>query len=538
VSEQFSTNVDRSFSISAKDIVAIGFRRKRIIILCFTAISLGAVLLGVFSPASYQAHTKLLVKRERVDPVVTPGQDAPVVMHDDVTEEELNSEVELLESDDVLRQVVIATGLHNHRSLFGKSDEATRIAKAIQRLRSSLQVEAMKKSNLISVTYSSGDAPLCTAVLKKLNDTYIEKNTDVHRPHGQYKFFEQQAERYKAELNQAEQQLKQFATEPGGVSPLLARDNTLQKLSEFKAALDQARAEMAATEEKIRTLEKQEATLPGRITTQLREIDDAALLQQYKSTLLNLELKRTELLTKYQPTYPLVQEVDKQIADTRAQLAAAESKPVREQTTDENPTHQYVSTELAKAKADYSALQARVAATQAIVATYRTQSEQLEQKGIVHQDLVRVQKTDEDNYLLYLKKREEARMSDALDQRGILNVIVAEQPLVPVLPVGSPFMTIVLGFVLAAIVSIGTALAVDYLDPSFRTPSEILDELNIPVLAAVPYHGSPNGMNADGNGNGRYNGNGRHSPVVPEDLDIAEVGIRAGRPQGRSGIGE
>jgi uncharacterized protein involved in exopolysaccharide biosynthesis len=540
VSEQFSTNDYRSFSISAKDVVAIGFRRKRIIILCFTAISLGAVLLGVFSPASYQAHTKLLVKRERVDPVITPGQDAPVVMHDDVTEEELNSEVELLESDDVLRQVVMATGLHNHRSLFGKSDEATRIAKAIQRLRSSLQVEAMKKSNLISVTYSSGDAQLCTAVLKKLNDTYIEKNTDVHRPHGQYKFFEQQAERYKVELNQAEQQLKQFATEPGGVSPLLARDNTLQKLSEFKAALDQARAEMAATEEKIRTLEKQQATLPGRITTQLREIDDAALLQQYKSTLLNLELKRTELLTKYQPTYPLVQEVDKQIADTRAQLAAAESKPVREQTTDENPTHQYVSTELAKAKADYSALQARVAATQAIVATYRTQAEQLEQKGIVHQDLVRVQKTDEDNYLLYLKKREEARMSDALDQRGILNVIVAEQPLVPVLPVGSPFMTIVLGFVLAAILSVGTALAADYLDPSFRTPSEVLDELNIPVLAAVPYQGSANGMNGDGNGNGngKYNGNGRHSPVAADVLDIAEVGIRTGRTQGRSGISQ
>jgi uncharacterized protein involved in exopolysaccharide biosynthesis len=302
VSEQFSTNGYRSFSISAKDVVAIGFRRKRIIVLCFTAISMGAVLLGVFSPSSYQAHTKLLVKRERVDPVITPGQDAPVVMHDDVTEEELNSEVELLESDDVLRQVVIATGLDAHPSLFGRSDEATRIAKAIQRLRSSLQVEAMKKSNLISITYSSSDAQLCTAVLKKLNDTYIEKNTDVHRPHGQYKFFEQQAERYKAELNQAEQQLKQFATEPGGVSPQLARDNTLQKLSEFKASLDQARAEMAATEEKIRTLEKQEATLPGRITTQLREIDDAALLQQYKSTLLNLELKRTELLTKYQPT--------------------------------------------------------------------------------------------------------------------------------------------------------------------------------------------------------------------------------------------
>jgi uncharacterized protein involved in exopolysaccharide biosynthesis len=532
VNEQFSTNSNRDFSFSAKDVVAIVFRRKRIIVVCFAAIFLGAVLVAVLSPASYQAHTKLLVKRERVDPVITPGQDAPVVMHDDVTEEELNSEVELLESDDVLRQVVIATGLHAHHSFFssGKSDEPARIAKATERLRASLQVDAVKKSNLISITYSSSDPQMCARVLKMLDDTYIEKNTDVHRPHGQYKFFEQQAERYKTELNQAEQQLKEFASQPGGVSPTMARDNTMLKLSEFKASLDQTQAEMAATEQKIHTLEKQEATLPGRITTQSREIDDAPLLQQYKSMLMNLELKRTELLTKYQPTYPLVQEVDKQIADTRAQITAEESKPVREQTTDANPTHQYVSTELAKAKADYSALQARYAATQAIVATYRTQAEQLEEKGIVHQDLVRTQKTDEENYLLYLKKREEARMSDALDQRGILNVIVAEQPLVPVIPMGSPFMTIALGVVLGAIISCGMALAADYFDPSFRTPSEVFDELEIPVLASVPYHGTARGMG--GNGYGRVNGNGNRGPTDADGLDIAEAGIRLGsRPQ-------
>jgi uncharacterized protein involved in exopolysaccharide biosynthesis len=536
VSESLFPSDNRVLPISVKDVVAIGFRRKRILIIAFGSIFLGAVLFALVSPSTYQAHTKLLVKRERVDPVITPGQDAPVVMHDDVTEEELNSEVELLESDDVLRQVVAATGLDAHRSLFGKSDEASRMAKATQRLRSSLQVDAVKKSNLISVTYSSSDPQLCARVLKKLNETYIEKNTDVHRPHGQYKFFDQQAERYKAELNQAEEQLKQFATEPGGVSPQLARDNTLQKLSEFSAALDQTRAEMAATEEKIRTLEQQAGTLPSRITTQLREIDDAALLQQYKSTLMTLELKRTELLTKYQPDYPLVQEVDKQIADTHSQIAAAESKPVREQTTDENPTYQFVSTELAKAKADYSALQARATATEAIVAMYRKHAEQLEQKGIVRQDLLRAQKTDEDSYLLYLKKREEARMSDALDQRGILNVIVAEQPVQPAIPTGSPVMTLVLGFVMALVISVGTALAADYVDPSFRTPSEVLEELNIPVLAAVPYHAPVNGMKADGNG--KANGNGHSRATVEDHLDVEKALFRIGSQTMPPGSGE
>ena len=371
--------------------------------------------------------------------------------------------------------------------------------------------------------------------MTNLNETYIQKNAEVHRPQGQYKFFEQEADRYKTELSQAEQQLKQFATERGGVAPQVERDNTLQKLAEFNATLESTRAEMAATEQKIRTLQKQSASVPSRITTQLKESDDAQLQQQLKTTLMNLELKRTELLTKYQPTYPLVQEVDKEIADTRTAITGEESKPVREHTTDQNPTYQYVSTELAKAKADFSALEARAAATQAIVAMYRTQAEQLEQKGIVQQDLLRAQKADEENYLLYLRKREEARMSDALDQRRILNMAVAEQPIVPVLPVGSRWLIVGLGLVLGVFTSTGMALTADYLDPSFHTPSEVYNALNIPLLGAVPYHGKMGGMsgNGNGNGNGAHDRNESHSGIYGGELDLAEADLGTDRAQGQ-----
>jgi len=226
---------------------------------------------------------------------------------------------------------------------------------------------------------------------------------------------------------------------------------------------------------------------------------------------MTLELKRTELLTKYQPTYPLVTEVDKQIADTHASIEGEEAKPLKEETTDQNPTYAYVSTELAKAKADYSGYQARAAAMEGIISMYKSKATELEQKGIQEQDLQRVIKTDEENYLLYQHKREEARMSDMLDQTHILNVAVAEAPAVPVLPTGSRLTFVVLGLVLGSVMSVGLALALDYFDPSFRTPSEVLSELNIPVLAAVPHRVSTSSYAAayaepvhaeNGNGNG------------------------------------
>jgi len=494
---------DQNFSINVKDLLAIGFRHKRAMLMCFLAVFTGAVLVSIMMPTSYQAHTQILVKRERVDPVISPGQAAPVMVKEEVTEDELNSEVELLESDDVMQQVAVATGLNKRTSLMGKilgrEDEAGKTAKAAKRLRGGLVVEPIKKTNLISITYSSGDPQLAAAVLKALNEAYIRKHAEVNRPAGQFKFFDQEADRYKKELSDAEAQLGAFAAESGGVAPLLARDQTLTRLTEFTATLSQTRADLAATEQKIRTLEAQSGSTPSKITTSSTETDDAQVLQQMKSMLMTLELKRTELLTKYQPTYPLVTEVDKQIADTRASIEKEEAKPLQQVTTGENPTYQYVSTELAKAKADYSSLQARAVATEGIIAMYKQKATELEQKGIQENDLQRVIKTDEENYLLYQHKREEARMSDMLDQTHILNVAVAEEPAVPVLPTGSRMVFVVLGLVIGAVMSVGLAIALDYFDPSFRTPSEVLNELNIPVLAAVPHRVS----GGYGYGNGR-----------------------------------
>lgn len=496
-------------SFSARDLVAIGFRHKRPIVITFCAILLGAVLAAVIQPPEYRASTEFLIERARMDPIVSPGQDAAIVRAE-VTEEQLNSEVELLQSEDVLQQVVLAAGLHQRRSLLSylgvKESEQERIAKAAVRLQKQLKIEAVRKSNLISVSYTSSDPRLVVRVLQALDEAYLQKNLAVHHPPGEFQFFDRETENYKKNLADAETQLKAFSEQEGGVSPQLARDITLQKLSEFTATLQQTYADIAANDKRIDALEKQSGTTAQRLTTQATAIDDAQVLQGLKATLMTLELKRTELLTKYQPTYPLVQEVDKQLTETRTSIASEESKPLRAETTDRNPTYAWISEELAKAKADESSLRARAAAIQVIVAKYQANAHDLDQKGILQQDLLRNVKTEEENYLLYQHKREDARMTDALDRTRILNVAVADQPTMPALPSNSRWGVLLLGMLLATGVSIGMAFTLEYTNPSFRTPSEVFSELNIPVLAAVPH--KSNGFHGNGNGNGNGNKNG------------------------------
>jgi uncharacterized protein involved in exopolysaccharide biosynthesis len=316
---------------------------------------------------------------------------------------------------------------------------------------------------------------------------------EVNRPHGQFSFFEKQAEQTRKGLADAEAKLGQFAKDNGAVAPEIERDITLQKLNEFKFALEQTRASIRETENRIAELTRLQSSTPDRITTQSRRADNPQLLQQLKSTLLNLELKRTELLTKYQPTYRAVQEVDKQIADTKASIAAEDARPVREEVTDQNPTHEWIRSELTKAKADLTSLQARERVTVGSIKEYEDRAQKLQAAGLQQQDLLRTQKEQQDNYLLYAHKREEARITEALDKGRILNVAVAEAATPPALPAHPAWMYGLFGALAGLVLSAGLVFVAEYNDSSYRTPDEVNQDLGIPVLAAIPREANPLG---------------------------------------------
>jgi uncharacterized protein involved in exopolysaccharide biosynthesis len=505
-------------SFTLRDLLAIAFRHKRTAVICFAGVMLGTVFAVLANP--YRASTKFLVSHERMDPVVTSSQSGPEQRPPDVSEEEINSEIEILKSGDVARRVVIAVGLDKKKSLseyiFGPATQEERTSKAVDRLMGDLKIEPVNKSHVITVTYTSSDPKLASKVLQALGEAYMQQHKDVFTPPGQVEFFDKEAQRYKQDLMSAENEITKFSDQQNGVAPHVQRDIVLQKLSDFRSVLQQTKADLATADERISSLQKQAGSTPQRLTTSTWKEDNYQVLQGFKNTLMTLQLKRTEYLMKYQPDYPLVQEVDREIAQTQASIAAEESKPIRQETTDRNPTYAWINEELAKTAAERSGLQAKLAATQATVEQYEVQARDLSQKGLTETDLYRTMKNDEENYLLYLHKKEEARMTEALDNTRIVNVSIAEQPVVPTAPFSSPALIVVIGTLVAATLTMGVVFAQEYLDPSFRTPSEVATTLPIPLLAAVPYR--LNGFHTNGNGNGNGNGHGSnggrnaHSP--------------------------
>ncbi len=465
------------------------FRQEKVFVIVSGLVFLLAVVYA-FAGASYRAHLQVLVRRGRSDPPATAQPNAPPdFSRVEVTEEELNSEVELLKDDDVLRRVAAANDLAAHdwlRWLRPREDPAARVERAARRLGKKLDVEAIKKTNVIAVNYDAADPQLAARVLQSLAAAYLEKHMQVHRPAGQFHFFDEQTAESRGQLEQAEKKLLDFTNAHDVVMAAKQRDLVLESIDQVEANYRQSQAQMAEVEYRIRELKYDLARLPKRMVTQVRTSDNPELLRALKASLLDLQLKRIQLLTKFEPSHPLVHEIDQQIAQAKLAIENEKSNPIRDETTDQDTNYEWARAELQKAEVEKKGLEGRKATAVAQLGEYRSLARQFGEDAIIQDDLTSSEKAAEDNYLLYVKKREQARMGDALDEGGIVNVAIAEKPVVPALPRWPPAIVVLVGFAGAVVSGTGAAFTADYLDPALRTPEEVTACLELPVLASLP----------------------------------------------------
>src|SRR6202011_5432516 len=133
-----------------RELAMVLFRRRRVFLWVSGLVCVAAVLYA-FAGTRYEARMKVLVRRGRANAPVTAVENAPLdLTRMAITEEELNSEVELLRDDEVLRRVAQETGMGGSdwfHFLRPREGEAERVERAARRLAKKLQVEPMKKTN-------------------------------------------------------------------------------------------------------------------------------------------------------------------------------------------------------------------------------------------------------------------------------------------------------------------------------------------------------------------------------------------------------
>ena len=88
------------------------------------------------------------------------------------------------------------------------------------------------------------------------------------------------------------------------------------------------------------------------------------------------------------------------------------------------------------------------------------------------------------------KKAEEARISDAMDERKFSNAYILEKASVPLPRAGRGFMLLLMATLIgAAGVAVAAAFGLEYFNRTLRNEGDIEEKLGLPVLATIQYYG-------------------------------------------------
>jgi uncharacterized protein involved in exopolysaccharide biosynthesis len=446
------------------------------------------VLLAVMLPNQYQSSLKLLVRNERMNPIVSVDQQTQGILYvDDVSESRINTEIELLTSDDVLRQVVATC--HLDQFVSSSKSQRTRQDLALKKLEKDLTVSVAHKSNIIEATYASKDPQRSAAVMRSLSNAYMASHQRLQGSPDSFNFFRTTYEKYSSDLHDAEAKLAAFRQTHHMVAVPEQESMVLEHVTGIEKSLGESSAAVSKAAQESAKLEQVMKATPATIESERRSLPNQAEMEQLGTLLITLQNKRIEAVQRYRPDDRIVQELDAQIGQTEAALNAANTHSAQEVATGANPTllsaqSEYIkaSTEVAGDSAQTRELSDQLRANRAILYSLDAQTEP-------YSDLDRQVKHLQDLTEFYKKKSDEAQVNDLLDAQGISNVTVAEAPTVSTLP-SSPNRSLIvaLGFVWSLLIAGATGFGMNLMNEEIATPFELEQVAGLPLLAAIPAH--------------------------------------------------
>src|SRR5438552_6591591 len=159
-------------SASVRTAIEALFRHKRLFLRCVGAVILLAVAFLIFIPREYSSEMKILVQNARGNVVLSAERTNPINVISDVTESQVNSELEILQSRDVLDPVADPSwqSMPLERRSASEIDEHEAVLRKFGR---KLEADVIRKTNIIGVSFRARTPEQARHSLQALAETYI-----------------------------------------------------------------------------------------------------------------------------------------------------------------------------------------------------------------------------------------------------------------------------------------------------------------------------------------------------------------------------
>jgi polysaccharide biosynthesis transport protein len=369
---------------------------------------------------------------------------------------------------------------------------------ALKTFEDRLDVEPVKQSRLVEVTFESKDSILAAQIVNSVASNYIDQNLELRWDAAQKasEWLSQQLVGVKAKLEKSEDEMQSYARDNGllflesekGTTENIV-DARLRQLQEALTAAQAARFQAESLYRLEQTGDK--GALPS--------IFDNHEMQELTLRLSDLQAQRAQLASTFSPDYPKLKQVQSEIDEAQHMLDAERAR---------GATH---------IENEYDAAVRRESLLEDAFASAQRDANEIAEKSVQYNILKREVDTNRELYDGLLDRLKQAGIAGGLKESNIRIVDSAVPPKKPAKP--RTALNLGLALIVGLGLGVGAAFLQEHLDNSLKTTEDVERIMQLPALAMIPSVESLNGRKPAA----KLSGNGHLSDATLTPADRAKT---------------
>jgi polysaccharide biosynthesis transport protein len=417
-----------------------------------------------------------------------------------------------------LPQAGLSRSLTTSASASSPAPDSDAVYNSLNVFKDRLDIEPLKQSRLVQVSFESRDSVLAARVVNSLTANYIDQNLELRWDAAEKasEWLSQQLVGVKVKLEKSEDEMQSYARD-NGLLFLESEKGTTEnivdsRLRELEAALTVAQADRIQKESLYRLVEAGDA---GALPT----VFDNHEMQELTLRLADFEAQRAQLQSTFAPDYPKLKQLQSEIDEAQQTLDTERTRGAKH------------------IEDDYFAAVRRESLLQQTFAGAQNDANGIAEKSVQYNILKREVDTNRGLYDGLLDRLKQAGIAGGLKESNIRIVDAAVPPKKPSTP--RVPLNLSLGLLVGLALGIGAAFLQEHFDNSLKTTEDVERILQLPALAMIPSVESLNGHSVYGSSNGsgarlgkaaRANGNGQSVPIP------SIAGSAGGNGHGNNGL--
>lgn len=448
------------------DYWAVLSRRRRTVALVFAGAVLTAFVWSVTARPVFTGTAMLRIEKDepRILKFESPRRDDT---GGESTQTQMQTERRLLQRRTLANRVIALVGLERHPEF---SSVGRRPGELTDAFLDRLQVEPVRNTRLVKLSFESRSPELAAQVANTLADEVIGQQLDDRKDASQYatRFLTAQVNESRQTLHSSEVQLSQFLEENDIL--FVGGERIGERVGERQALISQ---ELATLSDSLLKAKAERIAKESMLTQATRATADSLpavlqdpLIAHLKEEATKLEGRYRELGQSFKAEYPRMQRLSENIKEVRRQIHAEIQRFVE------------------AARAEYRAALQKEAEVRKLADEQRGLARKLDGQMARYNLLRREVDTNRELYTGLSTRLKETQVSSSLLTSNISVVDRADVPLKRSGP--RTGLNLLIGCMVGLVGGVALAFLFEYLDTSIRDPRAVEAILRVPTLGLVP----------------------------------------------------